>query len=610
MAIEITKRPYSYCFSGNPVHYELYSALAAADPDIYFEIKVLFKPIGGAYQETPVFQYAPVAGFAPVDVKDILEGFLTYTVPGIENDEKKVREAAGHTGMFYLQFRQITLANSNPGWDNSEEDFACFVIKGGVSSYKYQGNNFWIHYMDADVPMGPRPFLTWQQSGRLAAYTERMYLAYLVIDNIVAMNVKARATYTDNSQSDVLVQVAEVQQGNVYYLPAGAGQWGFPVLKDLWYWEIWVETVDAAYVISQTFRYKADNRQDYNDLTIHYRNSISGFDSVRVRGVISDDLEYDWQELQKILQPDYYSGYSFQAQKEHSGRREVLIRRGDIGHLGKEEQDRLRDAYLKETWIAVGQKWVPVLLLNKNIKLRSSDDNRWKMPIDFVYANEGETAYTPESVDLGTGVFTSNVCKAMLSPLTATVDLSGAEALVTVTGDEVDPQDASDRFRYRLLQDGLLIIDWTIYEYVDLPLVLMLPKDSVYNLETQAICLNAVHGKKVTMQFNTAAPDTGGGGTPPPTSNSQIRNNTSAGTIFRVVKDGFHMSSAYVGAYSSTAFAIDDAGPVTIDIVLDFSPSYATLTSNGITYTSFVIFGNVVRFEAVQISNGMIVEIY
>ena len=40
--IVIQERPYDYCMSGNPIAYELYSALAASNPDIYFEVRIKF----------------------------------------------------------------------------------------------------------------------------------------------------------------------------------------------------------------------------------------------------------------------------------------------------------------------------------------------------------------------------------------------------------------------------------------------------------------------------------------------------------------------------------------------------------------------------------------
>ncbi|MFL5788638.1 MAG: hypothetical protein ACJ748_11340, partial [Flavisolibacter sp.] len=269
MAIIIQKRPYQYCFSGNPVHYELYSDLAAGDPTVSFEIRLMFKNIGGVYAVTPALPYDPVEGIATIDAQDILDGLLEYELPQFDVDEKTIWPAAGHSGQFYLQYREITTANPDPSWDDSELDYERIVVKAGLSRFKYQGNNFWVNYFNTTAL---HPFLTWQKRSRLAALTERMYLLYFNITAASGIKAVAKATYTDGSNLSVEKDFPSADNNVCYYIPAGATQWGLiDAVKTLYYWEISIVDITNVAVpvtISESFRYYADNRNDYNDLTL------------------------------------------------------------------------------------------------------------------------------------------------------------------------------------------------------------------------------------------------------------------------------------------------------------------------------------------------------
>ncbi len=615
MAIEITKRPYSYCFSGNPVHYELYSAQAAADPAIYFEVRVMFKNISGVYAAAGTLPYSPINGTATIDVQDILEGLLEYDLPGFDVDEKTIWEVEKHTGKFYLEFREITPLSASPTWDGSEVDFACFIVKGGLSRFKYQGNNFWINYFDVFNPVKAFPFLSWQVRERIAGLQERMYLLYLNVTDVLNLRVYVTAKYTDGSTAFESNTFTNASKGVCYYIPAGAEQWGINnPAKELWYWD--VEMQDAGGTpTSESFRFYADNRNDYNDETIYYRGSLGGLESVRVRGVIQQDLEYDFSEVNRTTTPNYYSGNKFEAQRIIINNKEVQIKRGDIGHLEKEEQDRLRDAFIKrESWQCVEKKWWPVNILTKNIKQKTTELTKWSLPIDWSLAHEGDYHYTPNAIDLGEGVFTENVCLAKLSPLVVAVDTTivGANAEVTVTGTEVDPQNASSQFRYRFVGATNAYENWTDVNYSALPLVLLIPKNFIYTLEVQGICDNTMYGKKTTLEVNTnvSTPDPGPGPGPGGGNNSRIDNLTPNTTPFNVVIDfGAQDISGFVGGNNTSFFNVVDvfAGQVTVH--LTFSASGVMIESDGVFYSPVGFSQNTWQFLNVNIVGGMIITV-
>lgn len=82
MAIVVNKRPYDRNWSGNPIHYTLYSADAEAEPTNYFEYRVRFKRMDAtAYSTIITLPFRPVSGTAKIDIEGILDGLLEYEMP-------------------------------------------------------------------------------------------------------------------------------------------------------------------------------------------------------------------------------------------------------------------------------------------------------------------------------------------------------------------------------------------------------------------------------------------------------------------------------------------------------------------------------------------------
>src|ERR1051325_5153059 len=160
MAVVVKRRPYEFSWSGNPIHYRLYSAEAAADSSIFFEIKVMFKNIADAgYSDVVTLPYYPVAGQADINIQDIIDSKLEFQLPAFDVNEKLFTEAPKQTGNFYIQYRQLSVAVPDPSWSDSEKDFARYAIKGGIDYFKWRGNNFWLNYFIAPN----YPFFTWQK---------------------------------------------------------------------------------------------------------------------------------------------------------------------------------------------------------------------------------------------------------------------------------------------------------------------------------------------------------------------------------------------------------------------------------------------------------------
>jgi len=619
----VQKRPFSYVFSGNPIHYQLYSALAANDQDIYFEYRVAYKyPTDVAYSVLPAVPYSPTNGVANIDVRAMVNSILEYELPTFSGSEKTAYEAKKQTASFYLEYREISAANPDPSWDKSELDFAPFVIKGGMSYMKYRGNNFWINHFGS-LTNDPIPFLTWQLSGRLAALNERMYLGFLNDTDIGSGFIRAVAKcfYTDGSTATVEEMMPAVK-GNVYYVPAGAEQWGLPALdvnKVILQWSIQLKdytNAGAPVPVTDPFFYEADNRNDYNQLTLNYRNSLGCIDSARVRGVITKNLDYTSVEISKTTGPDYYSGHFVTPQQAFASKLENLRYKGDLGPLEKEEQDRLRELQLgKDCWWEVEKKWLPVKVLTSGFALTSSEDTRWSMPIEFQLAVEGDPFYTPENFDLGDAVFVDNTCLAFFSVAVAMVDDPGdsTKKRITISAIETDPADASTQFRWRIDNEA-----WQTVNTAALPLVFSRAKEALYNFEMQALCANGVYGAKSSAQIDTRTPVDPGPDPDPGTTlwDAFIENLSASQFGFSLVffqpgePEKTIAGGGVIGTNNKFVFKVEDTevGELVLQLFY-YSPSHVTLFTNGASYMG-TISGNVVTFKNVKIVDGLEIKIY
>ncbi len=425
MAITVNKRPYERCWTGNPIHYLLYSAAAESDPTNYFEVRVRFKRQDeAAYSTVVTLPFTPVSGTAKIDIQDIIDGLLEHELPYLPTasswpSPNFSNKATGHC---YIEFREITTAEPDPEWDDSEDAEEIFCIKGGISFEKWRGDNYWVNYFDTY-----KPFLTWRETGRLYAMDELLWLSWLNLTDTDLSYIKVRRTvyFTDGS-TDVDDIDCPVPENQIAYIPAGYEQLQLGDIdntKTVWYWEMQVVKVSTnpTEPLSVVMKFELDNRNDYNDTHLHYRNSLGGLDSVRIRGVIEYTSQREFTQIEKIVLHDYFSGHYVNGRIGADNSNELLVYKGDIGHLGKEEQDRMRDIHLKrEVWWARQEKWLPVMLLTSTQRFRISTDKLFTMPVEFCIASGGNYYYTPDNINLQeASEITGSPCTAVIGSLTS-----------------------------------------------------------------------------------------------------------------------------------------------------------------------------------------------
>jgi hypothetical protein len=428
--IEVLKRPYLVNWSGNNIYYELYSAEAAADNAITFEVAIMFaRSIDiDDFEEVIVLPFVPVAGTALFDIKDIIDAQLSFDMPEFDEDS---RICENQSGYFYIEFREITPDNPTPSFVATEFDTLRVAVKGGVHPYHYKGNNFWLTYNPAQ-----KNFFTWKPQGQLVLPTEQTWLAFFYEGDEEEVLAEMELTYRDGITETftrtipVLTNNMILLQSSLYFdWDGGAGYDADNVYR----WKVRIRDAADTETLVNWYMYELDNRQDYNETMIHYRSSFGGLDNVRVRGVIEKKLSYELQQAEHILPVDYFNETTLAPQQSTTASSENVLLEGEIGFVTKAEQESLRDIFLyRLLFIKKQNRWWPLLLLTDGFTLKRSTDMRWSVPLQWKVALTAINHYTEEETDFGEGVNTSNVCLATLIPSVGELDAGFVPATVAI----------------------------------------------------------------------------------------------------------------------------------------------------------------------------------
>ncbi|THU34255.1 hypothetical protein FAM09_24870 [Niastella caeni] len=547
--IGIQRRPYTINLAGNSILYQLYDSEAVADNSYTFEVKVLFARYeeAAAPVEIAIIPLAPYKGVAFIDLADLLNSQLNFYTP--DPATAGAQSTGLHSGKFFIHYRRVSTTNTNTPWNTSEEQSVCNIVKGGVHPYMWKGNNFFINYFPTN-----KPFLTWQQRGRLASLTEPLWLTWLNTDvaGNVALTVKIQLTYTDATQTTTQYNIAQpLKQFFVYFLPAGVLQLGLQALqanKTIWYWDVWVTNVNDE-LLTEKYRFQHDQRNDYNQKFLLYRNSLGGLDTVRIRGVIETNIALDGQDIEMTAAADWPFTNTLPRFDASTPHRELPAYKGDAGYITREEQERLRDAFLnREVYMAQGSRLLPVKLLTKQYRLRATTDKLFSLPIEWMLADAGSYYYTPgvslgdgqnnfidlNNVDLGDGQ-SNEVCEIIMLLGAATTTYSGANA--TVNFFYQVPTGTPKKLQYKI--PGF-ITNWTDLTYQPSGILsyTVLAGQSI-TLYMRTVCQNDGYGPVVmkTVNTTTAGQD----------ANSTVRNHTDIPFSYILTRNGALIAQGSIG---------------------------------------------------------------
>ncbi len=141
-----------------------------------------------------------------------------------------------------------------------------------------------------------------------------------------------------------------------------------------------------------------EHRNFYNTTQFYYRNSLGALETIRLRGQIDFEAEYDRQQAQRIVPPLAFTDVLLQAQSLQTSIYETTKFIAYTGFIKKDAADKLRDVFLtRECYIAEDGNLKPIVVIAKNTKFFSNKDKMYGVQIDYSPAYQNE-AYTPKGL--------------------------------------------------------------------------------------------------------------------------------------------------------------------------------------------------------------------
>jgi hypothetical protein len=608
MSISIYKRPFQYNWAGNPAVYQLYSSVGFTDPaTTKIEVKLFYRWVDEpGWNEVTTLTYYTNKGIANINLAPLLDSVMQYEMPTFDVNGRKSLYCKKQSCQFYIDYREITEADPDPAWEHGEYRYA---LKGGVDFMRWRGNNFFGTYMAAD----PQPLLTWMPRERMAAYNERMYILHLhKSDDLVSTyNVKMTCYFndgTDNSDTEPLSSIV-LPEGSLFFIPVGAAQWDIDTFAAGEPWYKWsIQVVDAGGdPVSEVFTFLKDNRQDYNQVNLQYRNSLGGIDSIMARGVIETGVEGNYDITEKVTEHDYYTSHAIMAQRIISNPGENAIYKGDVGWVPKDHQERLRDMHVRrELYLYFDGKWWPLLDVTENYKLRSSDDQLFSMPVIWKNAAPPQPYYTPGDVDLGNSANETGLCYAGIIELNIDVDTTGLTAEIEVSLNVDDIMSVGvDKIEYRI--PGVVDV-WTTVLLSAVPFTVTgIPKDARYQFLVRPVCPDDIPGTTTIGGFNTIGDGSGTG------NDSSFTNNSGTDLILDTLEvNGTQIVVNQAIANGATyTFPMADFSDATVFFSVSFADAIAGASahSDGVNYNSWALSDSSGQHTAVDIIGGLHITI-
>lgn len=435
MSYQLIERPHKQVFSGNPVRY-VFNISNPAAPGCAMEVSLFVLNI-----DAPVFSagtlvtsqtlYPNPDGKVYFYCEDYLNSQLDWQLPSLANND--VVAVTKQIKRFYIEYRQVTKANSSPQWA-SEQPYARIVLKGGIAKEKFDRNNFFINYLPASMP-----FLTWLPDKHFIGLEERRFLTYFHFyddpDVHITPMLKARVVYTDGVQEEVTKDFPSLDVTRLFHCPAGLKQLGLDNLhpdKQVWYYDVQVVDAGGGFDVSAPYRMYADYRMVYNPFSFTYHNSLGGMDTMRMRGDYDTEVSLIGSDIQKATGGDF-SNEVLPVENDYVNISGYKTYDGDAGWQNTAAmREAMEDILFSDgVYRELFGRWLKVDILTRSQKGPAKSDTKWSFPIKWRYTFDN-TQFTPFDKDFGSGV--------MDEPAGALFGICSAP--INLTADKTDDQPA------------------------------------------------------------------------------------------------------------------------------------------------------------------------
>jgi len=398
LAIELIKTPYEVAFTGNPIAFLFActpygSTERSQDIRLSVRIEVEDNFNSGIFVEKKNDVFYPDAnGEVFTDISSIIDAYVDFKLPSANNTFPF--ESTEQRKRYRLQYL-LQLNNEAVGTTQTTDIF--FAIKGGLSVNQYKPTLFFSQYILQNK--NPLNYYTAKQT---IHPEELKYLYWLYPNNdneemVVEFTVHLSdgTTATQNITNNF-----RVGKWGVCAIAVGLNQAQLNTLvpSGLYAVKIVVNVVANTIPVIEPQTYYIDHRQFYNTYQLLYRTSTGAFETIRLRGVVDFEADYDRQNATRTTAPNWYQNLQLQPQAVNLHTDELLRFKGDTGFMQKNNLEALRDLFLSTQVVELQQNnFLPVLVQGKSVKFFSNRDSLFALQIDWqrAYLNN---YYTPDSI--------------------------------------------------------------------------------------------------------------------------------------------------------------------------------------------------------------------
>jgi hypothetical protein len=414
MELTLIKKPHTFSFSGSPIAftfvltpYRVYDQ----QHDIRLQFRVLIERsfLSDIFELCYEEQKVPAPdGRIDFELQTVIDPYIKHALPELTIAIPEV--AQGQSLRFKIEYTLIKNGEAVllTASDYTDTTSAFIVIKGGMSY------PLWSPVMYFNNIANHKYFLGLDSTVR-KVFTNQSLFCYVLANKqagsglylntytfIYAVTGSNGIVYSKTvTASDDLVSF---YPGNIVIVPSGYDQMELGALlpdgilpvsytvkvhQQIGY-SGGLEEIDVAIAY-----FEIDYRTFYNYHDLFYYNSAGGLNSLRMRGQVEFEAEYEKQEARAVSTPDYFTNNIPAAITHILKPEETQKSKGATGFLTKDEAEKLRDIFLSvEVYEYKHNKLVPVVINNNNVKFYANRDSLISLMIEWNDAYQSQW-FTP-----------------------------------------------------------------------------------------------------------------------------------------------------------------------------------------------------------------------
>ena len=272
------------------------------------------------------------------------------------------------------------------------ESGSFYILSSGISRlqeaiYNRKNSSYW------EKLTYNQWFLTWQPKTKLVTRYQVEKLYYLLQQPVeqLILCVSYWLKSGEGNHREPFAAIDEPEAKKVYEFCVTPNTLQVPGYdsEHLDYYQVWLED-GLMNRISEVRTFRMDHRYHEEQRHFLFRNSLGGYDTLRVTGDQEDNLEFDRVSVSKILQADF-------TEQDHQlttgSASETRIHKANTGFKTRAEVAWIRDFFLSKQVYQVmgnGLKLVPVIITNTQAFQRRDREDLFAIEFEYRRAFQSE----------------------------------------------------------------------------------------------------------------------------------------------------------------------------------------------------------------------------